>query len=453
MFVYILHNVSEKFLAYFSGQAVLNLNPSEPKFSHIALGAHKSPTMSLTYQPKSGIYKFTLFKNLTKPNDSIAICASDSNNDGIEEFIITQNSNKILYYTYDLPKNEWNYIKIRSPYEQLNSSITKIPNGFLVGNTANPPFIFRYNSLDKKVKLDRQSVVFPDDAQFHTRSILNFKGLFKGFDGLILNASNKSYQLFPQYSFNIKNDKIEVNNWISKELVNSSSATFVNINPSRRIYGLLVGNFGSAHILYLFKNKKYIGQQKLIGSYCNCVYAADFDNDGNDEIFILNYKQYNQLYRVENENTIQPIQIGQAYTGLYYNPLAQTNYISTITMDLDEDGLLEVYNTSGDSFFVGNSLLKPYEMYKENKFIRVYPINQNGSPHRGAIVSIKFEGKKYKRIIDNGGNAYSQSEPIAHFGLGKYNSSISIKVKWTDGTVSKRKNERPNQVVKIIKEN
>lgn len=461
MFVYILHNVSEKTQAFLSGHAVIRLDPTSNKFSHIALGAHKYPTVALTYQEKSGIYKFTKVKNLTKPNNSIGIASMDITGDGFEELLITQKSNYLLYYTYNFSKKKWNEIKIKSPYDfsekdsLMNSSITIVPNAFLIGNTKYPPFLLKYDSVDKKCIIDKESVILKNIKEpiFNTRSIINFKGLFKEFDGIILNGSNLSYQIYPQYMFKINNDKINVNYFLNQEklLVNAKSATFLNVNPKERIYGLLIGNFGSTHILYLFHNKKLIGTKKLTASFCSCVYAADFDNDGHDEIFFLNYRQYNQLYRVEDENNINNIEIGQGYTGKYYYPLQNTTYISTVSMDLDNDGILEIFNTSGDSFFSGNALLKATNNNtRGNNYLRVYPMNSNGSPHKGAIVSIKFNELKYKRIIDNGGNVYSQSEPIAHFGLGKYNSNVNVLVEWTNGSKTKITNVKPNQLLKVV---
>jgi hypothetical protein len=45
----------------------------------------------------------------------------------------------------------------------------------------------------------------------------------------------------------------------------------------------------------------------------------------------------------------------------------------------------------------------------------------------------------------------SQSEPVAHFGLGKYTGDIDVTIKWTDGTKSRMKGVKGNQVVSMVK--
>ncbi len=457
MFINITSAIDTKYLTYSSGQAVLRLDPSKTNFQHIRLGIYKSPTIVEEYDPSSGMYDILALKNISEVLQCIGICAKDMNNKGLEDFIVTREDNKISYYTYRFDKNQWIRKSIQLPYTEPCTSITSIPNGFLIGNSNNPPLVL--NTSGKNIELSVEEIDFDpriglQHKHFQTRSIINLKGLIKGLDGVILNGNNDAFSTFhEQFIFQLDKGKIRIEPWIESMLTNSTSATFVNVNPSKKIYGLLMANYGQEHILYLFKKDKLIGKNTLPGSYAMSVLAADFDNDGKDEIFVLNYRQHNQLYRVVDETNIEPIQLAQAYNNRYWDTRSNNTYTSSIAMDLDGDGFLELFNTAGD-IFIGNALYKVEEMYKKNnRYLRVYPQNENGAPHRGAVVTIRYQKKKYKRIIDNGGNAFSQNEPIAHFGLGEYNGPIDVKVLWTDGTVTKSKNVKSNQIMIIKKQN
>ncbi len=466
MFINITSTIDTKYLTYSSGQCIIRLDLSRDIFQHIRLGIYKSPNVIEEYDDSTGMYEVIPYKNISHILQSIAICAKDFNNNGLEDFIIIRDSNlsdtdiisnnKLSYFTYNFKSNQWIRKSIKIPYIEPCTSITSISNGFLISNSANPPLILE--KIGNELKLGVENIVFHPKlglgtTKFTTKSIINLRGLIKGVDGIILNGSHENtYNFYEQFLFTIKNNKIIIEPWIERVLLNSTSATFINVNPTKEIYGLLIANYGQEHILYLFNNHTYIGKTKLPGSYAICVIAADFDNDGCDEIFILNYRQHNQLYRVIDETNIEPIQIAQAYNNRYSDTRTNSSYTSSCIMDLDNDGFLELFNTAGD-VFLGNGLFKVAEIFKKNnKFLRVYPKNSNGTPHRGAVVTIKYNNKKYKRIIDNGGNAGSQSEPIAHFGLGNYNGPISIMIKWTDNTKIKMKVNNGNQIVEIKKE-
>lgn len=452
MFINLNPIINTKYLIYSSGQAVLQLDPSRDLFQHIRVGIFQSPTMVGEFETSSGYYQLSRYNNVTEKLNGNAICARSFNNGVLEDFLITRNNNKISYFTYSFKDSQWLRKSFMSPYLETPTSITAIPNGFLIGSSSNPPIPLLENSKEKvKINLDTlEFKINPLELKFSTRSIINLRGLFDDFDGVILNGTiNLTYSFLEQYTFRLKKGKIYIEPWIDSILTNSTSATFVNINPSKQLYGLFLGNFGHDHYLYIFHKKKFIKKIKFAGSYCTCVIAADFDNDSHDEILIVNHKQHNQLYKVIDEDHIEPIEIAQAYNNLYWKSNSNSSPTSAIVLDLNNDGFLELFITASE-IFLGNGLFSVAEINrKKHNYLRVFPKNSNGSPHRGAIVILKAGDKKYKRIIDNGGNSYSQSEPIAHFGLGDYRGMVDVKIKWTDGTNTKHKNITTNQLLII----
>lgn len=460
MFVSWSHFVDTKYRIYNSGQAFILY---EDVLYHICLGSYNSPNSIQYYNKATGELKFIKitdkrYKSILKIQDGFAIAVNDSNKNGYEDLLITygdKNSGILALYYLDTSDKIWKYVLIKNPRKYRNSSITITPYGYLVGNTGEAPFMVRWNSSNKSYEVDTNFVKIHQELQFRTRSIVNFKGLIKDIDGFVLNGVNerlRAIDTFKQYYFKMNDSGIVINPWLDDRKMNTMSVTFVNINPRRGIYGFLFGNWAQESYLYMFKNGKYLKTHVFEVSYCTSVIAADFDNDGKDEIFFANGYLYNTLYRVHDENYIQKIEVGQAYNDSYYAPKGTFYMLSTIAMDIDKDGFLELYTTAGYIFNTGNVWFKVGEIYRNgNRYLRVHPKNSKSSSHQGAVVKISYEGKTYKRIIDNGGNAMSQSEPIAHFGLGNYTGDVDVTIKWIDGTKTHMKGVKGNQVVNIIK--
>ena len=462
MFVNWTSFINNKYRFSNSGQAIIIIDGIA---YHFTLGTHQYPNSIRYYDFKNEYIDNILvnnkkFKNILNISNGYAICAFDINNDGYEEILTTHNkfnSTIMTLYYYNNLEKIWHSKTINNPMASSNTSITIIPNGFLIGNSITKPYLMRLDGTGNLV-LDT-NFVNSEVVKFNTRSIVNFKGLIKGIDGFVLNGENKRLlreDTFKQYYFNLLTDRLIIKPWIDTALSNTTSITFVNINPSKEIYGYVFGNWGHESYLYMFKRGVYLKTHTFESSYCTSVISADFDNDGKDEILFVNGYLYNTLYKVHDQNNIQQIQVGQAYNDLHFRPKNVFYMLSSTVMDLDKDGFLEVYTTGGEIISSGNNYFKVAEINRTsigglNRYLRIYPCNSNGSSHRGAIVKARYNGGTYKRIIDNGGNAMSQSEPIAHFGLGGYSGQIDITIKWTDGTKKHIKGVEGNRVIKVVK--
>lgn len=448
--------IDTKYRIYNSGQGFILYNNV---LFHISLGAYNSPNSIRYYNKNTGQLEFVKitdkqYKSILKIQDGFAIAINDGNKNGYEDLLITyagKNSNILALYYLDTNDHIWKYKTLKNPRNFQNSSITITPYGFLVGNTGDAPFMVRWNNNSYEV--DTSFIKYHPGLKFKTRSIVNFKGLIKDIDGFVLSGVNERLRetdTFKQYFFTMNDSGISIKPWLDDKNMNTMSVTFVNINPSKGIYGFLFGNWAQESYLYMFKNGKYLKKHVFEVSYCTSVIAADFDNDGKDEIFFANGYLYNTLYRVNDENNITKIEVGQAYNDSYFTPRGIFYMLSSITMDIDKDGFLELYTTSGHIFNTGNNWFKVGNIYRNgNNYLRIHPKNGDFSSHQGAIVKISYDGKIYKRIIDNGGNAMSQCEPIAHFGLGSYKGTVDVTVKWTNGTKSHMKDVKVNQVVSI----
>jgi hypothetical protein len=169
------------------------------------------------------------------------------------------------------------------------------------------------------------------------------------------------------------------------------------------------------------------------------VIAADFDNDGYQEIFFNNINQPNRLFRVINGEAI-PIPIGDA---------AEVGGLGTGAAigDFDGDGMLELLISHGESG------VQPLTLYKaapnENNYLRVLPRTKYGAPARGALVKMVYSGGEQTRVVDAGSGYLCQMEPIAHFGLGDATLIERVEIHWTDGAIEVVDMPQPNQTLEV----
>jgi hypothetical protein len=160
-------------------------------------------------------------------------------------------------------------------------------------------------------------------------------------------------------------------------------------------------------------------------SHVTSVIAADFDNDGFEELLFLNHGQPNRLFALRHEGWIE-IEPGDAL-----EPRALST--GAAVADIDGDGRLELLvNHSGGH--------QPLALFKTppnpNGWLRVQPLTAAGAPARGAVVTCTLDARTQRRAICAGSGYLSQMEPVAHFGLGEARKVDSVEVHWPDGAVA-----------------
>ena len=170
------------------------------------------------------------------------------------------------------------------------------------------------------------------------------------------------------------------------------------------------------------------------------VLAADFDNDGFQELFFNNIctcahdmpsmctESANRLFRTTDGRTWEQVDIGSAEERFGHGTGAAA-------YDMDGDGILELLISHGESKAQPLSLHRVARLTaaKQNKYLRVLPLTRGGAPARGALVMLlDSDGRTQVRVLDPGSGYLCQQEPVAHFGLGAA-SVDTVTIVWPGG--------------------
>jgi hypothetical protein len=163
-------------------------------------------------------------------------------------------------------------------------------------------------------------------------------------------------------------------------------------------------------------------EMSLPGRLRNVV-AADFDNDGYEELFFNTVGERNRLFSLRGDEW------GEIDAGDASEP--RGHGAGMVVADLDGDGRLELLITHGDGH------PQPLSLYTTpangNHWLRVQPLTAAGAPARGAVVSCLAGNRRQKRAICAGSGYLCQMEPVAHFGLGDDRKVERVEVRWPDG--------------------
>jgi len=175
------------------------------------------------------------------------------------------------------------------------------------------------------------------------------------------------------------------------------------------------------------------------------VIAADFDNDGRDELFFNHIREPNRLFRVlasgGREPPVSPEQGAHAPRSpeldiamLDPGAALEPDGLGTgaAVADVDGDGVLELIVAHGESAQQPLSLFRATAA-DGNNWLRVLPLTRFGAPARGAVVRAECGGRVRVKVIDGGSGYLCQMEPVAHFGLGGLAAAESVSVVWPDG--------------------
>jgi hypothetical protein len=148
------------------------------------------------------------------------------------------------------------------------------------------------------------------------------------------------------------------------------------------------------------------------------VVAADFDNDGWEELLFVNGAESPRFFR-RSEDDVWSLADGGA--------LADGAGAGAAVADVDQDGRLELVLTTTEAV----RLFKWPDA--GNNWLRVRPLTRFGAAARGAVVRLTA-GRTQLRTICGGSGFRCQMEPVAHFGLGTADRVEAVQVTWPDDT-------------------
>ena len=190
-------------------------------------------------------------------------------------------------------------------------------------------------------------------------------------------------------------------------------------------FDLAVSNWNSPHKIYERTDEGFEEAQTDVfseASPARNLVAADFNNDGQTELFLNNIAS-----RIEAENRFfdskgNPLEIGEALE-------PQGLGTGATVVDIDGDGTLELILAHGEA---GRQPLTMYKMPNGRNSVRLQPLWKSGAPARNAYVRLE-DGSIHTM---DGGSAYlNQMEPWIHIG-GK-NLPLEAEVIYPDGTTKK----------------
>lgn len=155
------------------------------------------------------------------------------------------------------------------------------------------------------------------------------------------------------------------------------------------------------------------------------VIAADFDNDGHQELFFNIHGEANRLFAWRDDDWHE-VDLGDAAESKGFGTGAAV-------ADIDGDGRLELLIAHGGTGDQPLSLYRP--LPNDNHWIRIQPLTPTGAPARGAVVHLVAGASRQVRVVCAGSGYLCQMEPVAHFGLGSTAEVDRVEIHWPDGAV------------------
>ncbi len=367
---------------------------------------------------------------------TIGVAACDIDNDGYEEiyFLNTDTYSGTKKYSdrlIDLEKDIYiDLFEIEKNQRDLNltagRSVVCVDRkgdgnyGIYVANYGGPTRFYEYTNdtiVDKSIQLNLAKVtggravvaghIISDKIDVFAANERGANFLYKNNEGKFLDVANE-YRV--------------------EDFLQNGRGTALSDIYYRGRLDILNGNWGGFHRAYVLKENKFEDIAKPPfdePSRIRTIISADLDNDGYDEVFMNNIGEPNKLFKILENGVIEQIALDVGLEPDGYGTGAAV-------ADIDNDGILELLVSHGESFDQPLSLYKA-KIASNRKYLRVKPLNKYGAPARGATVTLISNLRKHSKTIDSGSGYLCQMEPVAHYGIRENEKNIKIQVKWTNG--------------------
>ena len=423
---------NQKRLSY--GVSVTDFN-KDGKFEFIVTG-FKFPNLILSH--KNGYLENINTNNLfaDQTRSTIGVAACDIDNDGFEElyFLNTDTYSGQKQFSDRLLDNNKNIIDLFQLDKNLSSlnltagrSVVCVDRngdgkyGIYVANYGGPTRFYelKKGSIVDQAPLLKINRITGGRAVVAGHILSNYMDIF---------AANERGPNFLYKNENSTFKDVAESLGVEDTFENGRGTTLTDFLYRGKL-DIVSGNWNGEHRIFLNNKNKFndIANSKFkIPSRVRTIISADFDNDGFDEIFVNNIGEPNKLFKILIDGELKQIQLSNGLEPLGLGTGAAV-------ADIDNDGVLELLVSHGESGF------QPLSLYKANikkpfKFLRILPKTTFDAPARGATVILNTNIRNHAKTIDAGSGYLCQMEPVAHYGLRNGEKVNSVTIKWTDGS-------------------
>ena len=410
------------------------------------------PNLALAFQDGKlkDLNQQKIFSDASKKTIGVAAC--DIDKDGFEEiyFLNTDTYSGVKRYSdrlLDLKNNNYfDLFEVEKNMENLNltagRSVVCVDRkgngeyGIYVANYGGPT---RFYEIENNIIKDKAQNLNLDNIT-GGRAVVSGHILTTRADIFAANERGANF-LFKNNNGNFEDVAFD---YRVDDVIQNGRGTALSDIYYRGRLDILSGNWLGYHRAYVLENKEFkdIGNKDFDEpSRLRTIISADFDNDGFDEVFMNNIAEPNKLFRIKDNGKFEQIDFK---VGLEANGYGTGAAVA----DIDNDGILELLVSRGESKEQTLTLYKAI-VNKENKYLRIKPLNKYGAPARGATVTLMTNQRKHSKTIDAGSGYLCQMEPVAHYGIRKNEKNFKVEVRWTNGSKELIDVSKLNQTITV----
>ncbi|RKE98232.1 FG-GAP-like repeat-containing protein [Ichthyenterobacterium magnum] len=178
---------------------------------------------------------------------------------------------------------------------------------------------------------------------------------------------------------------------------------------------------------------------------------ADFDLDGDEDLFVLNGYDNFYNHNIYFENLLNEGQNGFSNISTEINIDEFSYSLSNEAFDYDNDGDLEIFitNKEGSAFFYDNKTIDLSQPDNLHWFKIALQGTLSNRDAIGTTVSITTNNGTYHRYY-HGASLFSQSLQPIHFGVGADDEILELKITWPLGLVETYTNLNVDETILAI---